>query len=261
MKNFKTYIAILVTVMKVFFMNKKQLEESTITNSTTSVLTFTYDDETIEYIQNILHHILDKYGKNYLYDSVYQVIHESVINCLKANAKRIFFKENCMDIHNQDDYERGIKLFKKEITTGKLRSYCAKGERDGLYVKIIFSYKVNGLKIEIINNLEILKIEEERIRNKFAQGMKSLDLPTFFSSHSDNTEGEGLGIVLSLFVLKENGIDPADFRIGSKNGVTKTRVEIPFNDTYISERKKFSKFDHPLTKHLPDTTDSDNQDG
>lgn len=222
-------------------MNNQYLEETITKNGSTSILTYTYTDKTIEIVQNTLKNILKKYGKEYLYDSLYQVIHESVVNCLKANAKRVFFRENGLDIYNREDYEFGIKKFKKEITTGKLKVYCTKGIEDGLYVKIVFSYKKNGLKIEIINNSEILDIEEHRIRSKFAEGMKCVDLPSFFSSNSDNSEGEGLGIVLSLFVLKENGIDPSDFRIGSKDGITRTRVEIPFNDTYISERKLFQK--------------------
>lgn len=42
-------------------------------------------------------------------------------------------------------------------------------------------------------------------------------------------------------MLKSEGVDTADFRIGSKNGITKTRIEIPFTDDYISERTMYTK--------------------
>jgi hypothetical protein len=41
-------------------------------------------------------------------------------------------------------------------------------------------------------------------------------------------------------MLKGEGVDPSNFRIGSKNGITKTRIEIPFDENYVSERSLYA---------------------
>jgi hypothetical protein len=158
------------------------------------------------------------------------------MNCIKANAKRIYFEENHLNIKEPNDYKVGLVNFKEEIGNRKLRELCEKGRKNKTHIKIVYSHTKNGLKIEIINNIEILEEEEIRIREKLSKGQKYESLSEFYNDNSDTTEGEGLGLVLSLLMLKAEGIDPSDFRIGSKNGVTKTRIEIPFEDDYISER-------------------------
>ena len=96
------------------------------------------------------------------------------------------------------------------------------------------------MKIEILNSAEILKEEELRIRSKLSKGQRYENLFDFYNDNSDPTEGEGLGLVLSLLMLKSEGVDTSDFRIGSKNGLTKTRIEIPFTNDYISERALYT---------------------
>lgn len=54
--------------------------------------------------------------------------------------------------------------------------------------------------------------------------------------NSDSTEGEGLGLVLSLILLKAENLDPSLFRIGTKNGLTFARIEIPFSNKFVSKR-------------------------
>jgi hypothetical protein len=161
------------------------------------------------------------------------------MNSLKANAKRIFFEENKLNINNLEEYDHGIKIFKQEIGNKKIRELCEKGRRNKIHIKIMFTHKMNGLKIEILNNAEILKQEEKRIRTKLSKGQKYTNMFDFYNENSDTTEGEGLGLVLSLLMLKSEGIDPSNFRIGSKNGITKTRIEIPFEESYQSERELY----------------------
>ena len=148
------------------------------------------------------------------------------MNCVKANAKRVFFEENNLNIKNIEDYKQGIRIFKEEIGNKKLRELCEKGREKKIYIKIVYTHQKNGLKIEILNNAEILKEEERRIRAKLSKGQRYENLFDFYNDNSDTTEGEG--------------VDPSNFRIGSKNGITKTRIEIPFAEDYISERSLYA---------------------
>ena len=87
-----------------------------------------------------------------------------------------------------------------------------------------------------MNNTELLPAEETRIREKLALGEKYDDLMSYYMDNSDSTEGEGLGLVLSLILLKAENLDPSLFRIGTKNGLTFARIEIPFNTQFVSKR-------------------------
>lgn len=175
-----------------------------------------------------------------MHDSIYSVLFEAIMNCIKANAKRIFFEEKNLNIQNLEDYKIGIRNFKEEIGNKRLRELCEKGREKKVFIKVVYTHNNTGLKLEILNNAEILKEEESRIRAKLSKGQKYENLFDFYNDNSDPTEGEGLGLVLSLLMLKGEGVDPANFRIGSKDGITKTRIEIPFSDSYQTERAQYT---------------------
>ena len=100
-------------------------------------------------------------------------------------------------------------------------------------------HSFDGVKIELLNHSQLYKEEEKRIRTKLALGQKYMSIVEFHKDYSDKTEGEGLGLVVSILMLKEAGIPTGDFRIGCKNGITRTRIEVPFTSKYISEREQY----------------------
>jgi hypothetical protein len=51
------------------------------------------------------------------------------MNCVKANAKRVFFEENNLNIKNIEDYNRGIRIFKEEIGNKNLENFARKEEK------------------------------------------------------------------------------------------------------------------------------------
>ena len=150
--------------------------------------------------------------------------------------KKLFFLENSLNIDNPEDYARGIILFKKDINKSNLRQSGARNKEKNIYVRVKFSYDSTGLEIEVLNNTELLPAEEARIREKLALGDKYDDLMSYYMDNSDSTEGEGLGLVLSLILLKAENLDPSLFRIGTKNGLTFARIEIPFSEKFVSKR-------------------------
>ncbi len=204
-----------------------------------AIVTYSLQPKIEKLIKSILYLILKQYDKEYLHDSIYSVLFESIMNCVKANAKRVFFEERKLNIRSIEDYNTGIRIFKEEIGSQRLRELCEKGRQKEIHIKILYTHTQSGLKIEIFNSAEILKQEEHRIRTKLSKGQKYQNLFDFYNDNSDPTEGEGLGLVLSLLMLKAEGVDTSNFRIGSKNGITKTRIEIPFTDEYMSEREQY----------------------
>jgi hypothetical protein len=183
--------------------------------------------------------LLNFYNRENLFAAVYTALFESAMNGIKANAKKAYFKEKDLNIYDEFDYNSGTKLFKKQVNNNNLPLYCEIAKGQGLYIKIILHHSKDGMKIELLNNSQLFKEEEKRIRAKLAIGQKYVSIVEFHKDNSDNSEGEGLGLMVSLLMLKEAGIPTSDFRIGCKNGITKTRIEIPFNSSYISERQKY----------------------
>ncbi|MBK8395403.1 MAG: hypothetical protein IPL26_09200 [Leptospiraceae bacterium] len=220
---------------------KNSLDRAIKTGRRIAIISYSLQPKTEKIVRSILHSILKFYNQDHMHDSIYSVLFESIMNCVKANAKRVFFEEKRLNIKNFDDYKNGIRTFKEEIGNQKLRELCEKGRQYNIHIKVLYTHTKFGLKIEIFNNAEILKEEETRIRSKLSKGQSYENLFDFYTDNSDITEGEGLGLVLSLLMLKSEGVDTADFRIGSKNGITKTRIEIPFTDDYISERTMYTK--------------------
>jgi hypothetical protein len=64
------------------------------------------------------------------------------------------------------------------------------------------------------------------------------NLVSFYLEHGDDTEGEGIGFALSVLLLKGENINPALFRVGSFDGRTIARIEVPFTEKFRSVRGK-----------------------
>lgn len=200
------------------------------------IMVYGFSNSIEEVIKYSLKLILTKYKKEKLINTVYNIIFESILNGVKANAKKLFFIEHSLNILDSTQYQKGVAEFKKFINKSNLRSYGLKNKEKGVYVKVQFNFDENGLEIEILNNTLLLPSEELRIREKLALGEKYDNLMSYYMENADNTEGEGLGLVLSLILLKAEQLDPSLYRIGTKEGNTFARIEIPFNSNFISKR-------------------------
>ncbi|MBN2442488.1 MAG: hypothetical protein JXJ04_14125 [Spirochaetales bacterium] len=186
----------------------------------------------------VIQYILEKYKKTELQSIVYTCTKELALNGTKANIKRIFFEEHNLDINKEEDYEKGIELYKDVIREEEVLKYGPKAKQTGLFVKISFIHNMEVLKIEVLNNTPMTNQEETRLREKFSQVMKYDDLMEYYNDHADNTEGAGLGLALIMILLMAEGINPGFFRIGIEKNTTIARLEIPLSRDYICERDR-----------------------
>ncbi len=214
----------------------KLLDSEFINSKKIIIMVYGFTNSIEEVIKHALKLILIKYKKEKLINTVYNIIFESILNGVKANAKKLFFLEHALNIKDSMEYQKGIIEFKKLINKANLRNYGLKNKDKGVYVKVQFSFDDQGLEVEILNNTLLLPSEELRIREKLALGEKYDNLMSYYMENADNTEGEGLGLVLSLILLKAEELDPSLYRIGTKDGNTFARIEIPFNLNFISKR-------------------------
>ena len=180
--------------------------------------------------------ILKKYGRESLQAALYSCVKEIVVNATKANAKRVFFEEHGLKVDNREEYIEGMKRIKALLSESWILEYGRKAKQRGMEVSVAFYHNNDGLRVEVKNDADILPTDEERIRLKLAEGTTYDDLVSFYMKNADNTEGEGLGLVMNLLLLKAENINPALFRIGMVDGKSLARVEIPFSENFKSVR-------------------------
>jgi len=181
-----------------------------------------------KYFLKVIEEILSKHTKTQYLDMIYTIIKELVTNGIKANQKRVFFEDQGLDINNENDYNKGIKLYKEKFSEKMADEYGLRCLARGVNIQSNIVYNDTGVYIEVINNTPVIKAEEERLREKMRTSVKYNDIAEFYMDNMDNTEGAGLGIALIMIMLKSEGIDPHLFRIITEKDRTIARIEIPF---------------------------------
>ena len=185
-----------------------------------------------------LRDILEKFECIDLLDVTYSVVKELIINATKTLTKRIVFAENRLDIDDQAQWEKGTALLKDKLIEEHLKEYLDKGKTLNLKIKLRYVYDATGMRIEVVNNTPIPKIDEERLRQKMAKAMKYEALADFYLDNADNLEGSGMGLAFIVIMLRNQGLDPQYLRIGNVGDETVARIEIPFTPDYIPYRDK-----------------------
>ena len=180
--------------------------------------------------------LLKKYKRPELQSTIYSCLKEIVINATKANAKHVFFAEHNLRLDDPDQYRKGMTMIKEQLSEKWIEKYGALAKEKNLRVTIEFDHAPDGLRIRVLNDTELIPTDEKRIREKLAEGMNYEDLLSFYMQMGDQDEGEGLGLVMNLLLLKGENINPALFRVGFIDGKTMARIEIPFSDDFVSVR-------------------------
>lgn len=208
---------------------------------TVSLVTWTLSD----YGEFLLHHIasavLVRFGRPELLDIVYPAAKELIINATKANMKRVFFDEQGIDALIPSEYDRGMALFREQLTEHMMQHHRRAFVDRGYRITATFYYTSKVLNIKVKNNYPLLPREEQRIREKFQRAESFTSLLDFYMAHADDTEGAGLGITMVGLLLDESGIDRHGFTVFVKPGYSETaaRLEIPLSSDYVPRRKQF----------------------
>jgi len=196
------------------------------------------DSETETQFRAMLEAALERYDRLHLSASLASCVIELASNAGKANLKRVFFEEQNWDIHDSGTYTDRLRKFKEGVLRKEwMLEYIGKAAERGLHIRIVLAHCEDGLKIEVINNLPILAQDERRLREKFQNAMQCETLFEFYRKHQlDDSEGEGLGLAMSVLLLKSESLPASLLRVGSHGNETIARVEIPFTDRFQPTR-------------------------
>lgn len=215
-----------------------------------SLITYVLGDVGEIKLKYILESVLEKYNKADLIEVIYTAAKELIANSTKAAIKRMIFQEMGLDIREEQDYQKGMKLFKSYLNERKFPAYRRKMKEKNFFIKISVSHSQEKICLYVINNFSLIPFEEERVREKFLHAKKYDNLFEFFMAHGDNTEGAGMGITMVEILLNQSGFDRKNFMMLSskKANITLARVDIPLNED--SKNVEFCNDDQLITKNL-----------
>lgn len=177
-------------------------------------------------INSIMAKELAKMDHIFLLNSVVTIIREVVVNAMKANAKRVFFYKNRIDIRDPQEYQKGMVRFKNEII-GEFEVIEEDLNSSDYFVRTTFIPDDEKLSVHVTNNSPVLPEELKRIEMRIEKAKKYSDFSDAYDEIEDDSEGAGLGIVLTILFLKNMGIDPDMFSLKSNGKVTQTSLVIP----------------------------------
>lgn len=185
-----------------------------------------YNQSKNKFVTSLLKKVLERNDKVFLHDTVVTVLKELIINAVKANSKRYYFISHNLDMKDISQYEVGMDSFKDYIITEK-ENIEEKLKHNNLKVEMYFRKTPDGTKIYIRNNTPIHPIEMQRIQERIQNVKKYENFTDLYDVEKDDSEGEGLGLFLALFFLKNSGIGENSLSIASNEKVTQSVVTIP----------------------------------
>lgn len=205
-------------------------------------------------VENTLFQILDRFLLQLdliiVRDSVLAAMKETVTNAIKANAKRVFFKNNATDIANEKEYESIINEFKSTYIANRdeIEESLQKNNY-GVFVSFIHNRSL--MRIRIMNNVQLTPIEADRIKERISKAKTYNDLADAFMDMSNEQEGAGLGLIMTLMMLRNDGLGDSAFKFESGENKTVFMIDIPAKVS--KENIQLEKIDHIVSQidHLP----------
>lgn len=174
--------------------------------------------------QSILQIFLDECNESFLFNCLSYCLFELLDNASKANAKRIFFQEQNLNINDESDYSSGMKNFKENLSENK-EHYKEELAAGRLQVHLQLSAD-DVISLAVTNNTKITSAEYRRIQDKIEKTKKYTEVSDAFAD-IDQTEGSGLGIITIMIMLKKLGLNTDCLKFSTSEDETIASIIIP----------------------------------
>ncbi len=201
----------------------------------------TFDSIYSDLSSHVLSRILGEYKLNYLETMLMTFIREIVNNAVKANLKRVFFKEKGLSLNNEDGHTEALADF-RENALMQIKDYSSLLKKNDLKVHFSVLLDTNGFHLVVKNNVKMTPKEMSRIQKKLQQAKEVENLFELLSMDEDENEdeeaddegesdpereGAGLGLCMNLLLLKKTGIDVNNFQILVEEENTVAKLFVP----------------------------------
>ncbi len=199
---------------------------------------FAKDVESV--IIKIIHRYLEEYDILFMKNPILTVVKELLNNAVKANVKRLYFRNKNLDINTTEDYRKGMETFKDEVYKQNSSELLDKLEKSNLVVRISFKTSKEHIHINVINNIPILEQELSKVKARIAKAYKYKDITDSFDDVIDDSEGAGLGLIMAMMLFKNAGLPSDSFQIYRKDELTIATLSIPQGMTKTESQKKIT---------------------
>jgi putative nucleotidyltransferase with HDIG domain len=185
-----------------------------------------HNEDVLKSIDALFSKLLAKIDLIYLLDYIVTIMRELIANAVKANAKRYYFKKFDIDINNPEKYSNGIINFRNEIIgTNTLEKEL---EKTNYETVVTIELLNDAIQVSVVNNSSIHPVELERINLRINKAKQYNDFSDAYEEIYDETEGAGLGIVLTILLLKNTGMGENSFTITTDGKTTRAKYIIPY---------------------------------
>lgn len=204
----------------------------------------------IQFLNSLFTKILSRNNIVYLQKTVETVLREMIVNAVKANSKRIYFKVQDLNINDLRDYTRGMEDF-KDFIVDKQDLVEAELKKSAYKVELFVKKTNEGIKIFIRNNVPIHPDELHRIKTRIEKAKEYENFADVYNDLTDTIEGEGLGLLLTILFLRNSGIGENSFKVISDGKVTQSSLTIPYELRPIEIRSEIQGQIMEDVKELP----------
>ena len=174
--------------------------------------------------QDILNVFLKECDESYLFNCLSYCLFELLDNASKANAKRIYFKEQKLNINDAGDYASGMKNFKSNLSDN---TQHYKDELEAGMLQVHLQLSANDvITLSVSNNTKITDAEKKRIEDKISKTQNYENVADAFAD-IDQTEGSGLGIITIVIMLRRLGLSMDCLKFSTTDEETIAEIVIP----------------------------------
>lgn len=170
-----------------------------------SVRTTNYLADERASIDDVLEIFLEEANLLEYRNKVAYCVHELASNAQKGNTKRVYFREQGLNIRDEHDYRIGMETFRRD-TFDDIERYVKMQRKLGLYVRLTFQLDGPEARIGVSQNSGLTSIERARVQDKLDLARRTENLVGAYNHAYDNNEGAGLGLVMTILMLRHIGL-------------------------------------------------------
>ncbi|HVP18465.1 MAG TPA: HDOD domain-containing protein [Spirochaetia bacterium] len=192
--------------------------------------------ESFPLVDRILELYLAELGQEKLLEPLSYCVKELISNAQKANAKRVYFEENGLEISRREDYEAGMKGFLLAMSEN-FDHWVQQLRAKRYLIEVIFQSSGRSLTISVKNSVSLSAMEMARIKERITVARSFHSFFEALESAVDTTEGAGLGIMILLQFLKRIGLGEKAFQIRNVDGGTLSSIAIPVGEVHLDQMR------------------------
>jgi len=187
-------------------------------------LTFQHT-ERLQISQALEDFLMDE-GRYDCFTSLNYIVAELAGNADKANLKRAHFAVQGLNQADPAQYEKGMAGFKQAVSSEGPSLVKALTQRKAV-LRVWFGRDEKNLVFTVFNNAPLLPIEAQRYREKIELARRYQTIQEVLGVELDQSEGGGLGLIITILMLRKLGLDEDQLTLTSDDQGTTATLVIP----------------------------------